>query len=543
MHAAILFEPDGYLLTGPKLMGRQAAGAGFLRAAVAAHAGQPLMGYTPIRDSADAFMAAVRAIDPAAVARWIPAQRLDILQDIGVLYRPDHALGLNARLRLRRGPGAYSLCGVTHTLASSGSLEHIVDLLEAPVMPWDAVICTSQVAASLMRETLAAQAEYLGWRFGHPVTPQLPQLPVIPLGVHTADFETSPQARAAARARFGLGDDDVVALFAGRLSFNGKAHPFPMLSGLQAAAKATGRRVVLIQAGQFHNTAVEAAVKGAMPLYAPDVDCIFVDGSDPQAYGATWRAADLFVSLSDSIQETFGITPLEAMAAGLPVVVTDWNGYRDTVRDGIDGFRIATFAPQAGAGSAIAHDYEAGTTPYDHYLSRTSTAVSVDQAAVTDRLTQLVADPDLRRRLGEAGRARARGEFDWSNIYGRYQELWAELARLRPAGRVEAPASAPTFPDPFTAFAHYPTVRVGPQTRVTLRPDADLSRFELLTAQTLLSLWNPPKEVVAAILDKLSGGPATVADLGRAAGWGPVAATDLAVRLAKLDLLAFERDD
>ena len=28
------------------------------------------------------------------------------------------------------------------------------------------------------------------------------------------------------------------------------------------------------------------------------------------------------------------------MAAGLPVVVSDWDGYRDTVRDGVDGFRI-----------------------------------------------------------------------------------------------------------------------------------------------------------------------------------------------------------
>lgn len=33
--AAIFFEPDGYILSGPKLMGRQAAGNAFLRAAVA----------------------------------------------------------------------------------------------------------------------------------------------------------------------------------------------------------------------------------------------------------------------------------------------------------------------------------------------------------------------------------------------------------------------------------------------------------------------------------------------------------------------------
>ena len=49
--------------------------------------------------------------------------------------------------------------------------------------------------------------------------------------------------------------------------------------------------------------------------------------------GELWAAADVFLSLVDNIQETFGITPLEAMAAGLPVVASDWDGYRYTMRD------------------------------------------------------------------------------------------------------------------------------------------------------------------------------------------------------------------
>ncbi|MBI3542646.1 MAG: glycosyltransferase, partial [Deltaproteobacteria bacterium] len=58
---------------------------------------------------------------------------------------------------------------------------------------------------------------------------------------------------------------------------------------------------------------------------------------------AVWQAADIFCSLADNVQETFGLTPLEAMAAGLPQVVSDWNGYRDTVRHGVDGFRVPAF--------------------------------------------------------------------------------------------------------------------------------------------------------------------------------------------------------
>ena len=48
----------------------------------------------------------------------------------------------------------------------------------------------------------------------------------------------------------------------------------------------------------------------------------------------------MFCSLPDSVEETFGIVPIEAMAAGLPVVVSDWDGYKDTVRDNVDGFEF-----------------------------------------------------------------------------------------------------------------------------------------------------------------------------------------------------------
>ena len=48
------------------------------------------------------------------------------------------------------------------------------------------------------------------------------------------------------------------------------------------------------------------------------------------------------MSLVDNPQETFGLAVAEAMAAGVPLVVSDWNGYRDLVRDGIDGFRVPT---------------------------------------------------------------------------------------------------------------------------------------------------------------------------------------------------------
>ena len=50
-----------------------------------------------------------------------------------------------------------------------------------------------------------------------------------------------------------------------------------------------------------------------------------------------------------------------------------------------------------------------------------------------ERLSDLVGNPGLRQRLGEAGRRRARDVFDWVVVYRQYQALWAEMERLRQA--------------------------------------------------------------------------------------------------------------
>ena len=86
--------------------------------------------------------------------------------------------------------------------------------------------------------------------------------------------------------------------------------------------------------------------------------------------------------------------------------------------------------------------------------------LAVDVAATVECISRLVADPGLRERMGRAGRARAREDFDWRLILGRYRELWSELAqrRLASSGDSETrPRGRPDRPDPFALFAAYPS--------------------------------------------------------------------------------------
>ena len=544
MNPAIFFEPDAYALDGPRLMGRQSAGNGFLRAAVAAHAGEVIHGLTALRAKAETFARLVTAIEPKAQPRWIPAWRFDLIAARGVLYRPDSNLAIHARERLRLGPARYSICGVTHTLATHGAAETLTDLVSGPVMPWDALICTSTAARGVAETIMAAQADYYAWRFGAPAAPPRPQLPVIPLGVHAGDFAVPAGERPGARAALQIAEDEVAALFVGRLTFNAKAHPFQMYQGLEAAAQASGRRLVFILAGQFPSPPIEEGFRASAAVVCPSVRVIFVDGKDADRFGQAWRAADLFLSLPDNLQETFGITPIEAMAAGLPVVVSDWDGYKDTVRDGVDGFRIASWSPAPGVGEGFAADYETFAINYDHYLSRTSTTASVDLRMLVERLTRLIQDAELRRRMGEAGRARARSVYDWPVVYGQYGALWRELGEIRarsandPALRLAAaPRSAASRLDPFRAFAHYPTHRIGAGTRVRAAEGASAAAYEALTGQMMLSFWRASPELVGRTLAAAQGEGITLAELARGLGEAPETAIERVARLAKMGLV------
>jgi len=517
-NAALYFHPAGYDLAGTRLVGRVAAGHGFLRAAVAGRGDEPLFGYGPTRDLQPSFEALVRAIDPKAATEWIQADGLERLAERGACHRPDLVLGGQARLRLRVGQAAYSLTGVTHTLATERAMSEIADTLRDPLAEWDALICTSSAALEIAQRVQGEEAEYLRWRLGPGVQISGPQLPVIPLGVHSSDFDLPSGLRSQARATVGLAEDQVVALYVGRLVPHAKADPIAMLRGLQAAAQRTGKPVALVFYGQAPTPEILEAFRSAALQFAPDIHTIFLDGQKVEAATA-WACGDIFVSLADGIQETFGLTPIEAMAAGLPAVVSDWNGYKDTVRDGVDGFRIRTWAPAPGAGVAIARAYETGALNYDVYCWATGASTAIDAAQMTDRLAALIDSPDLRATMGAAGRARARQDFDWAVVYRQYQALWAELGERRKAALADparlaritaAPRAGSAHPDPFYAFAHYPSASIAPSTAVRLTPGGSAADLDAVLGHILFRDLSTPHELLRRIWGAIEGGAGSV---------------------------------
>ena len=555
MLPAIFFEPDGYVLPNDKVMGRQAAGDGFLRAAIdAANSENGIYAYTASKSSADTFKEITGKHSAQLPARWCQPDDYSQISRCGGIYFPGPNIGSLAQFRLRAGAASYSLTGITHTTASHQAMDALTSLLTTPVMPWDALICTSSAVVETVQTLLSEQAEFLEWRFGKDLDFTLPATPMIPLGVHLDDFACGADDRRKARMALGIEPDAVVMLFAGRLSFHAKAHPHAMYLAAERVAQETGKKLVLIQNGWFANDAIEAAFQNGAAQYAPSVSCLFTDGRSPEAKRQSWAASDIFISLSDNIQETFGLTPIEAMAAGIPAVVSDWNGYKDTVRDGVDGFRIPTHMPEAGFGSALAARHEAGIDNYDFYCGLSCQVVSVDHDALVKRLSELVLDPALRRQMGDAGQRRAREVYDWKVIFAQYMALWDQQARVRKevsssdvwqAKLLRAPRQAANRLDPFLAFSHYSSEHILPATRLASALPEGATVYRRLIVDPLYSYAGailPSVEIVESVLGAMPDAGISVQELAEQARLSVTQVVHVSAVLAKMGIVRLVSD-
>lgn len=524
MTSSILYHPEGYTLPNDKLMGRHAAGASFLKAFFLYSKHEESI-YAKVDQASHSkiFAEQAKLAGINIPAHTITNENYSDLRRVGSLYIPGPGLDQEANNRSLYGHHFWSLCGITHTTSSAGAMDALSSLLTAPVQTWDALICTSTAVKKNVEVVLQAQADYLKHRLGATKF-TLPQLPVIPLGIHTGDFFYSESHRSMARDKLGITSEQIVVLYTGRLSFHGKAHPIAMYKALEIAAQSTNKDVVLIECGWHANDYIAEAFSKAAAHVSPSVRVMNLDGRDATNRDLAWASADVFCSLSDNIQETFGIVPLEAMAAGLPVIVSDWDGYKDTVRNGIDGFRIPTIAAGPGLAGDLALRHALSIDTYDMYIGHSSSLVSVDIAAAAKCFEELFRSPELRRKMGDAGREHAQDLYDWRVIIPRYEQLWDELADIRRVATKDNLKVANIWParlDPTISFQNYPTKHLALSTKLRLAYNDCKAATEHLEGLNTLKMVNyaefvfPTKAEIEQVLANASIEPTTAETLIR----------------------------
>ena len=208
------------------------------------------------------------------------------------------------------------------------------------------------------------------------------RIDVVPCGYDAREFHAIE--RGAARKALGWPADAFIVLQLGRLVPRKGIDTVIAAMGLLKRDHGTSARLYVVGGSSERPNAIATPEIGRLMRCAAEADVEadvrFVGRRDRRDLHRYFSAADVFVTTP--WYEPFGITPVEAMACGVPVIGSAVGGIRTTVVDGVTGLLVP---PK-------------------------------DPAALAERLALLAASPALRHAMGEAGRQRANALYTWSRI-------------------------------------------------------------------------------------------------------------------------------
>lgn len=456
--------------------------------------------------------------DPAARARArarslaeLPAALATL--EYGVFHQGDftHAMPFLPEARRRFGKSPFPITGVTHSLDGAPMQLRFLQLLLAGLEPFDTIVCTSRAGRALVEHKLVEVAALLAEATASkPLVPRL-RTALIPLGVDESLF--APPDREEARRYLAIPPEVKVILSVGRLSLRTKFDPAPLVE-LCARMAAAGEleRTVLIFAGGG-SASSSALFQSLIDAHGLGATVMLLPNFAPELKRRLYHAADIYLSIVDNYQETLGLSVIEAMAAGLPVIASDFDGYRDAVVDGETGLLVPTVSSPE-----LPPVLDGAMGLLDPGVARLllGQMVAVDLGCLRAALLSLCADAGRRRALGEAGRRRAE-RYRWRTIIAEYEALWRALdaeAKGAPLTTTERARGGLLAGEGMRAYAHFPTRQLAPSDGYALTEVGRAGRTQpgLLTRyEDLATLLSPALERL--LLDALGDGPRTVGAL------------------------------
>jgi glycosyltransferase involved in cell wall biosynthesis len=370
--------------------------------------------------------------------------RLDLMTmlrevDYTVFHQSDHVSLFNSLCCIRNSLAVrVPVTSFIHSVSYQQNMSKYLEMATCGASENDAIICSSNCGKQVLENCFSS----LHSNLNIPIAKV--QLRVIPLGI---DQGLGTAEKSTARQALNLNENEIIALCFGRFSDFDKMDLFPLLQAFRRI-NPDGKPWRLILAGALHEPTYLKMTKLWTKALKLDNNTTFIVDPDDDAKSNLFAAADFFVSIADNVQETFGLTLLEAMDAGLPLLVSDFDGYSELCTDEV-GIRVPTRWGRIDRLQEIQAVMDERTA---HRLAAQS--LSVDVPALAKGMEALFTNQKNRQKMSEASRKRFDENFDHKNLIAKLESFWNELkAGFKPVD---------TRPDPmsirvFDTFSHYVT--------------------------------------------------------------------------------------
>ena len=355
-----------------------------------------------------------------------------------------------ARLRNRYSAEIFPVTGIIHSLSYANYGDPFLRHLWPGCTGRDAIVCSSEPGRRTVAEFFAWLRESYGLDEGAYPAPHLARIPLA----------VDPQAMTPGEPDHG---GSVRLLVFGRISHHSKMDLLPLLRALHRLVSdgLDPASVELVLAGwteqeddylpRLRGLAANMGIPLTVAVRPTEAEKIEL-----------FRSADVFISIADNPQETFGITLLEAGAFGLPTIASDYDGYRDIVAHGETGLLVPTVGP----GDTEDADLLAPVLFDNQYHLLLAQRTAVEIPALAEALGSLIADPALRRRMGDAARRRVCEKFSWPGVIQEYVRLWDELWEVPVDADSLREAPHPQAMPFGRLFGHYASHVLSPETVV-----------------------------------------------------------------------------
>lgn len=357
-----------------------------------------------------------------------------------------------ANLRSIYAKRYFPICGMAYTISYAHLLESVFFRnMVSDLQAFDSIICISKPAL----ESVSKIHGLIRRRISKKMSVDLnykARLDYLPLGINAEDYMKNNKQESRKKLKLPL--LKTIILYFGRFSLSDKADLYPLLFAFKNLL-AKNKNILLVLAGKnFPGNYGKKLEKTARELGVLNYAKFFLNPSQEEKY-LLYAAGDIFISPSDNLQESFGLTVLEAMAAGLPVVVSDWNGYRDIVVQNKTGFCIPTYWAKCDVEiSNLTHLFETNILADHLFLGQ---SVALDTKKMIEYLSILVKRKELRLKFGLNAKKRVLQNYDWSVVIPKYERLMATLMDKAKIDK-RPPKATPIFhPQYFECFQHYPS--------------------------------------------------------------------------------------
>jgi glycosyltransferase involved in cell wall biosynthesis len=384
----------------------------------------------------------------------------DILRQSTVWH---DAIGSSRAFRLRAQLGLTKKAVVTttpHCLSYAHLRRSLFgDIIRSGTQNYDRVFANSRASAIATAKLFEMSALDEGAEFEGSIE-------ICPLGVESRFGEATAEARKIARRRLRIPANALVLLAQARRSATDKSDLAPLFAAVKQLVHRFPNLLLLVVGPELTDPYElgdsESRLADCIRTYGIENNVQFLGLVPDSARHSTYACADIFVSLADSLQETLGRTPLEAMSAGIPQVLSDWDGYRDSAVDGQTGFLIPTYWDACDRDLTFA-DFGSPWQPTHLALAQ---SVVVDTRILLTRLESLLRSQALRAEMAHNSVRRAHGSFTWDAVLPSYGAAWADAHRQRlsavstfssehkAAGRgtKRAQTAAASYSDVFSAY-------------------------------------------------------------------------------------------